>query len=669
MHIFINKIAGHGMTIDSNTSAGEKVFYNYNPYAERDEMKKALGYVREGANFVLPVYAKCSGGGKVDPATNDIGVYNDYIIYGGWQARTVQNLKCQDRKSGVRFKVFGKSPTERGNLIERVKGVKGTSYPGIRLRWLDNRTIEQGMDDWCWYFVANQYFTGGIRLGAATFGQVNTPHGVIKAGNFGDWAIEAGTVAEDGIVDWSLKGIEGAAMSVRTVRFFDRVPANGDVMRIGIVPGAKTLPGKVSDTRFRTWGWAVHVGMVLRYKDTDYTVVRTDYCGINEAHTSSNIRGSDQGIRPRDARHGGAPYHYWEIVLDKPIADAPAEMVVALSKLEYLLDGKYHELEVEFRKGDPLGHLFYMNGNVGMHLENIDYHGNIRSSGGTFDGKNLYSAMDTAIWRNVRAVNEDGTPAMDARCEWLPRSLRGRQRLLKDDTYRFVIDGGRVFVNANSDDSCQVELRNRPTLIGGTRSFGGSRLWNPVTDGKGFKVGSWDVSIMLSSGHKVDLSNVSSEAPLTVMGHGTVDISKIDAPLVLVRDSFEPEEKRCSINFDHPDEHNLRLVGSDGRAGIMMLGRGYGIGGFAVNLADWTLRPLVADQLSRDRGRLVMLASGVWEYRPVYEGLQVLYRYIDQEREWSWRPLPPAPSGFYTVQDTKHPDYAKHIRVNGEALP
>lgn len=669
MHIFVNKIKGHGMKFDSNTSAGEKVFYNYNPYAERDEMKKALGFVRQGANFVLPIYGKCSGGGKVDPVTNDIGVYNDYIIYGGWQARTVQNLKCQDKKAGVRFKVFGKSPAERGDLIERVKGVKGTAYPNIRLRWVDNRTIEQDMDDWNWYFVANQYWTGGMKVAASTFGQVNTPHGVIKAGNFADWSIEAGTIANDGIVDWSLKGLKGAEMSVRTVRFFDRVPAAGDVIYMGIVPGAKTLPGKVNDTRFRTWGWAVHVGMALRYKGTDYTVVRTDYCGINEAHTSSNIRGSSQGIRPRDKRHGGAPYHYWEIVLDKPIADDPAELVVASSQLEYLLDGKYHELEVEFRQGDPLGHLFYMNSNVGMHFENVNFSGNIRASGGRYDGKNLYSAVDTAIWRNVYAVNEDGTPALDARCEWQPRSISARQRILKDNKYRFIIDGGRAFVNANSSDSCQVELRNRPTLVGGTRSYGGSKLWNPVTDGKGFEVASWDVSVMLSGGFKTDLSNISSKAPITIIGHGTADLSKLDAPFVLVRDSFEPDEKRCMISFKDPDEHDLRLVGSGGAAGIMMTGRGYGIGKFAVELTDWKLRPLVADRLAGDRGRLVMMASGVWEYRPVYTGLQVLYRYIDQRREWSWKPLPPAPNGFYTVQNTEAPNYGKHILVNGQSMP
>ncbi len=238
----------------------------------------------------------------------------------------------------------------------------------------------------------------------------------------------------------------------------------------------------------------------------------------------------------------------------------------------------------------------YMDQEVNLDLENVNYSGHWRATG-EFDGSNdLYKMTSIARFVQCFAVNEDGSPSAENSREWNPESLRKRQELTGNNKYRVFIHGGSMFWSRFNLTQPEVVFSGRPTFIYGSASYGESRILNPVfADYLGAVVSKSGATFAFSHGQKVNLSNFLLEGPLNLSGKAEVVIDNMQTSPIVDKPG---EFYGITINNDLPaqgatkvDDRNLVITGKNGAVGIRVVGDAYRDENLTINLNNWTLKP------------------------------------------------------------------------------
>lgn len=459
---------------DSKSSQGRICrIIDSNMFAVREMMMAALGAERPGMTFDLPEVGYCMSGGTDDG--NDLTAMSEYGLYDtSWQSSQVMNFKSQTR-AGVLFKAVGSDPERPVQLRENLK-IKQNEYHDIPIRFFieDGHTIaEADSDVFNWYMVANQDWNAGTSNNYNTFNMVD----VALAGETAPVSLRFHNNADF----WELRGPNAAITafkSGRQARLFDRLPQQGDTVGRW-ESGANTgVFRKVDGNTFDIWGWQFAVGDQLAADGVTHTIVKIEY-------------------KTQDKSQSRHYVHYWRVTLDgPPIATADASFTVLQSKHGALLDGQYRTSRVYLNRG-AMGHCFYTDGGVNMHLENVHTHGYWRSSSaGSGVPPAMYMAAKVAYFKNV--VNHGGGVG----AQWVPPYMKHREKL-QGSQYRLILDGGALTVFQTDNDTFTIETRNSPLPKG--------RWYSPVNgDNTGLSSAAerGDFDLVLADGDTFSIANL-----------------------------------------------------------------------------------------------------------------------------------------------------------------
>ena len=538
---------------------GMKRVVSKNPFIIQELMASSLGYVRSGANYVMPSQGGCNSGGLHNGV--DIVQFSTYRFEGSWITKNTADFKGR-QSGGVLLEWEGVD--ERGSFIN-MDELAATEFD-ISCKWNNNRDIKTNSNDFTWYKATGQYWTGGVST-------IKNPNDKIVIDGSDVWFGNNG--------DWWLLG-EQVAISSDTVKSFNRILSVGNIIKNSVDDAQNGLIKKLSNTEFVVWGWAIQVGDILTHSAVNYTVTQVSKVSYTWNEYSNSYPNTDRFINA------------FKIVLDKPIVDALAsvEFTVNTSKLGYLLDGNYRACQYKY-DAIPFTNLLYIDSNLNTRFTNVNVYGNIRATSPTIaDGSPLWNYSSIAEWTDVFLINRDGSPSYRTRNEYQPSFLRIRQLITLNNDYRFKISGGRVGVLRNTLSQAEYEFSNKPHLV--RNDVQGERfvLYNPIiSDGLGLILGIDDVDfsraqIGLSEGFSVDLSNSEMRNNLEIFGDGTVDISGITTNL---RRGSSTLYYSIEIWDDFSVIKDIGITGDGGAVGIAVMKK-LNIGEIAINLTTWELK-------------------------------------------------------------------------------
>lgn len=529
-----------------STQYGLKRFANFDQHRIKNQMEASLGFVRPGVTFSMPNQGYCNGGGIHDG--HDITEFCTYRFEGDWFSKDPNNMKART-SGGLRLEWIGHSDDRPGRFIE-LESQKASLFEQLKFRFLANNELEVDSDDFTWYHLACQEWTGGISTNSEfTFIEVEGAR--IPLSSNGDFWLVYG----DG-------NLNARSFHPKKVKLFDRIPSVGDVIRRDAQnPENCSLIGKISDNQFEIWGWAIQTGDQLSFNSEIYTVQSTSRKWKTWDLLAHAIFKAIPRINRNDRK-----INYTEITLDRPIS-SPVESVeftFVKSKLQGLLDGKSREgCKAGWGFGnDSPGHLMYIDYNVNLILKNVEIRGLIRSTSrplwaettkphsgyiqalsvgqlgseiwkkgdklylahpesgklqqveleenfNGFRGElkilpielkeefpqnsvvvGLFALATEARFEQVKFVNEDLTPCFSERIDYRPQGLRLRQLLTKDNSKRVVIKGGRIswYSTVENRFEPEVDFSDQPLLVN-TRSVVPVLLNPIVSDGKGIILG------------------------------------------------------------------------------------------------------------------------------------------------------------------------------------
>lgn len=525
---------------------GLKRVRNFDQFRIRNEMERALGFVRPGVTFSMPNQGYCNGGGIHNG--RDITEFCTYRFEGDWFSKDPNNMKART-SGGLRIEWIGKSKDEPGNFIE-MESMKAYRFDDLKFKFLTNRTLEVDDPTFTWYHLASQEWTGG-NSASSEYTHLLINGCFVGLNTNGDF--------------WLVNGDEdlvGRGFSAHRVSLFDKIPAPGDLISQNLDDLKKNaLIGKLSDTKFEIWGWSVQKGDKLSFGGKTFTIIQSQRKFKTWEQFSSQYQNPPARIKRSDRR-----ITYTEIELDKEIASPVNEIIfkVESSVLQSVLNGNpVTGCSAIWSFGnDAPGHLMYTDYNVNLLMENVNIHGLIRatarplwvdttqalsgsissipvsalgasvwnagdklqlahpesglitevelivgSSGNAgnllikpitlaqeFPAKSivtaLYSLCSEARFDHVNFVKEDLSPSYSQRIDYRPQGLRLRQLLTSDDAKRLKIIGGRLSWYSNFENRFEpeIELTEKPHLVNPSAVV--NVLLNPVIpDHKGVLFG------------------------------------------------------------------------------------------------------------------------------------------------------------------------------------
>ena len=567
---------------------------NCNTFAEKAEFEKRAA-VPAGATWVAPGITGIVGGGgkrgdRGDGVVDILGYQRFNLIRSTWVARCIHSIKNNDG-AGNWITIDGVDLDADGrpvNMAYEAMYVKRNRFENVLISFhnLPGANARRGMraesPDFSWHMLANQYWTGGTSTGPADIVLIDIDGFRLYPGNNGDWWREA-----------QKPGAAGGILTAAEALLFDRIPVPGDR-----VPLERTAEGA-----WRTWGWGVQIGDVLTVAGRDLAVA---------ARKRLSSPDPVLGIAMPAKTTGHA--HYWELTFkDKatPAGDK-AEAVVKTSRTAHLLDGKPRAATLIYDR-DLHGHWQYNRAEVNYEFRNICFNGYYRQTAGPArnqgDYEGLWELPVTQDWVNCRAMDTDGsvrgTPATQIGSEAFSKSvleLRNKHPQSRKRDHHVLVDGGRLYAGRLNSNLSPVWIRNRPTLIYGTASFGEPRLCNPVMlDDKGV-VCPAGMSLSLVGGCTVNLShsiigdpNGKSPQGLYVYGNGTLildDLRLFEVPHG--KQNVSGAVSTTLANGLQKDRFALHIRGAGGTAGFKLEGTPED---GSVVLKDWTfLQPVFAKQ-------------------------------------------------------------------------
>lgn len=529
-----------------STQYGLKRVANYDQFRLKDEMKAALGFVREGVTFSMPNQGYCNGGGIHDG--RDISEFCTYRFEGDWVSKNPNNMKART-SGGLRIEWVGFPDGRLGNFIE-MESEKTSRFDNLNLRFISPNRVEVDSPYFTWHHLASQEFTGGTSTGSEMQTLIISGFSIGMNTNGDFWLINA----DDDTL--------GRGFSSNQINIFDKIPRRNDVLSQNLTDHKSNgLIGKIDNQTFEIWGWSIQKGDVFSFGGQNFTVTQTQRKWKTWQQYGTQFPTPEPRLNRSDRR-----ITYTEIKIDKPITQSVGEVSFKIeqSKLEPLLDGV-------FRKGcsaiwgdgkEAPGHLLYTDYNVNLVMKNIQTHGLIRSTARplyaettaplqgnissipvgnlgskiwekgcklqlahpetgikqevelitSFSGNSgnllikligltqefptgsivvgLFSLCSEASFENVYFVNEDGSPSYSERIDYRPQGLRLRQLLLSDDRYRVKIHSGRISWYSNLDNRFEPELEftGHPHLVNPKSVV--PVILNPVfADRKGAKFG------------------------------------------------------------------------------------------------------------------------------------------------------------------------------------
>ena len=277
---------------------------------------------------------------------------------------------------------------------------KAYEFKNLRLRFLSNSEVEVDSPEFTWYHLACQEWTGGTSTGSEfTFIEIQGKR--IGLNSNGDFWLTNGE-----------NDLEGRSFTSRRVRIFDKIPIQGDLIKHDLQNLKESgLIGKISETRFEVWGWAIQAGDQVSYRGEIFTVESTERKWKTWEQFAEQNSLNDNRLKRGDRR-----ITYTELTLDKPVTDSLAlvQFKVEKSMLQDLLDGNFREsCKAGWGIGDEApGHLMYIDYNVNLILKNVEIHGMIRSTSrplwsettrrhsGFIDSISV-NALGSQIWKKV----------------------------------------------------------------------------------------------------------------------------------------------------------------------------------------------------------------------------------------------------------------------------
>ena len=560
-----------------------------------------------GLTFVLPQFAYSNGGGRAGEVDfggtlgrrpEVVGFQEFRLIRSHWQSSQVHNIKQQAEAAGNCFIAEGESPERPARLLSStdiiVAGEDGMGQFRIPVTITDHegdgvyRRVNLHTDSFSWYQLANQYWVGGALNSAFSIyleASDPTDTGTTCRVYFGtprELAREAGFTSWN---QWSTRGL----LDGFTAEIAERIPKTGGTLAID-APG-QGMNIKLSDTDFRVFGWALQTGDRLEHGGRTYTVAaverRFDWGRADNPSTYGPGYGGEVDY---------GPVMCLDVTLDAPVAEAAPAFRIASSKLDYLLSGRH---EVRIVNTRVIGNYFcYSDFNTNVRMKNCVVRGVFRATStygdNANDQDNLARQTKYLEFVNVRYDGDEVYNQLTGN-----RSLMDRARIT-GEPHRVLIDGGHFYWTGPN-----VELRNRPTLIYGTASYGEPRLVNPLLDGQGVVVDN-GLSVQLRDGFVCDLSNTTvsehADPGISVCGEGTLKVDNLrfgtsQAALVIVR----------AGGFDPTVPNRLKIVGRGGEGGIrVMMDLGAEGPHCSITLTDWTLRsaPFVGGEWQGVKGAL-----------------------------------------------------------------
>lgn len=343
---------------------GLKRFSNFDQFRIKDKMSQALGFARPGVTCSMPNQGYCNGGGIHDGT--DIEEFCTYRFEGDWFAKDPNNMKART-SGGLRLEWIGKSPESPGRFIE-LESQKAFQFENLRFKFLSNAEIEVDSPDFTWYHLACQEWTGGTSTGS----------------EFTNLVVEGKRIGLNSNGDfWLINGegdLKGRSFSSRRVRLFDKIPSKGDVIKQDLQNLKDSgLIGKVSDTKFEIWGWAIQIGDEVSFSGEVFKVKSAERKWKTWEQFASQSSLTDPRLRRGDRR-----ITYTEVEFDKAVPGtlSSIQFKVESSALQGLLDGNFREgCKASWGIGNEApGHLMYIDYNVNLLLKNVDIHGMIRST-------------------------------------------------------------------------------------------------------------------------------------------------------------------------------------------------------------------------------------------------------------------------------------------------
>ncbi len=408
---------------------------NSNMDAVRNMAIKELGKEHPDMTWDLPILGKCVNGGIDDG--NDIVALTEYSLMNtSWRSSTVMVFKGNKKggRAGIMFKVVGDDPKNPVQLVENLE-VKKTSFENIPIKFSSvgsHTEAEILSNDFNWYMMVNQDWNGGTSTNYRTFNKIDVEvNGTTRTIHFHNNA------------DFrELADKTQAFVSTEKANIFDAFPKKGTEIT-WYQSGVKTgILKKVNNQTIDVWGYQFATNDKLEIDGKEYTIKKIEYQTKDKSKTKYYI-------------------HYWRLTLDgPPIVAAKPTILVKESANEILLDGKTRNCKVYVNR-DEYSHLFYTNGKVNMHLENVETYGYWRSSGGGVGKpKHMYMAATVAYFKNVVTHNKGGVGA-----EWVPPFFNYRMKT-QGDQYRLVYDGGNMTINQTKRNDFTVLVKNRPVANG-----------------------------------------------------------------------------------------------------------------------------------------------------------------------------------------------------------
>ena len=501
---------------------------NCNTLAEKLEAGDKVNLLPAGASWLAPDFVYSAGGGRRgdrgDGVIDMVGYQRFHLLRSTWISWGIASLKNNDG-AGNWLVIDGEEVDEQGQPIHMVyeaKFIKRNQFDNVSLSFHDGkegdarRVVRVESNDFSWPMVENLYWNTGLSTAAADFLQIEVEGFKLRFANNGSWRRELNKPD-------AYHGVINAAEA----RLFNRIPRKGDVMDVE----------HVSDATYRVWGWGVQLNDEITVNGVDYKITRIE---------AKSTDGPVMGVHlPRTYAH------YWEISFENP-QGLPADQsifkaTVKTSQTEFLLDGKPRQAKVVYRR-DLFGHWQYNRDEVNYQFRNIRFNGMYRQTAGPADDGLEYGGLwewpTTKEWVNCVAMADDGRgdgkPADEMRNEAfgnLSLHLRNEHPSSLKKDHHILIDGGRLFVNRYRADASPIWIRNRPTLLYGSASYGGPRMIDPVLlDNKGLQFDplASDVAFTLTNGATLDLSNstfghpdVKAHLPLRLYGQGKVILNNV----------------------------------------------------------------------------------------------------------------------------------------------
>ena len=596
------------------------------PLAEQQMLDKA-GIVLPGKpNWTLPQFAFSNSGG-VDDGKDITGMQEFKLINTSWYARSGHNVKAKYR-SGNAIIIEGKSAARPAEIFVATASKKTDWYDvDIQARFgtgeafdEQRRRLQVVSDNFSWYQVAGQDWTGGTNRNRNKFWYVEVSSGsktfTLAFLNQAEWEQEnpANPASSFG-AKWAVaKGLNNG----QSAEMFERIAVDGDLVPWNGNWGNPVYYGSgvkqvVAPNKLRIFGWALQKDDVVRIGNGNFTI--TD--------VTAEITGlaGDDGIMSRI------------ITLSGNVSAAKPALVVVRSQLGPLVKNKSTVRIRPFLGRGPFGHNIYSDFNANHRYVHVRFNDDLRCTSDIPGNRKayLYECQQYLVLDDV-VMNEGRYNELSS-----ANTLARRNELTGSKLYT-IINGGSLFWNNFTGNA--VKISGRPEFLYGGANWGYSKLANPVfMDDKGLKA-SFGLAIAINDGNMVKARNMFFDfhdipgasnnggrlfidfngmgGGIDLTGYGGTGKFKLDknskGPGVF------PE-----INITCADVP-VNIVGSNGRGGIEIVNNGISLKNFSLNLTSWTLTP--------------MIYAGLFA-RPAVNG---------------W-PVPGAACS--------NPEYAKRVRING----